>query len=256
MLFWRGFINRRDLIDQFGISPPQATNDLVHYSTRNPGGCQYNVRKKRYEAPSNMNTVLISPDFGRDMEWLGASVWPEEGGDFIASVDAPARVIRVDLARKLCRAAHRRESLEVRYWSVASGTAKWRRISPRTFGFDGHRWHVRAFCHERERFGDFNVGRMKGCRKGGECPFRDRVDEDWNAMVRMVVTPHPNLAEAQKQAIAMDYGMRQGELRFPVRRAMLVYAARRLGFIKPFEGRPDLPMANELGELLWRDLVE
>lgn len=25
----------------------------------------------------------------------------------------------------------------------------WRRISPHAFGFDGLRWHVRAWCHEQ-----------------------------------------------------------------------------------------------------------
>ena len=35
VLFWRGYINRRDLMAFFGISAPQATNDLVNYSTRN-----------------------------------------------------------------------------------------------------------------------------------------------------------------------------------------------------------------------------
>jgi hypothetical protein len=48
LLFWRGTINRRDLCDYFGISLPQATNDLVAYSSLNPGACQYDVRRKCY----------------------------------------------------------------------------------------------------------------------------------------------------------------------------------------------------------------
>jgi hypothetical protein len=46
----------------------------------------------------------------------------------------------------------------------------------------------------------------------------------------------------------MDYGMEDGTLRFACRRAMRIYALRRLGFVKQ---RLAPPMLNELKQLEW-----
>ena len=37
-------------------------------------------------------------------------------------------------------------------------------------------------------------------------------DADWEAQVRVVLVPHPRLSAAQRQAIARDYGMRDGRV--------------------------------------------
>jgi len=49
-------------------------------------------------------------------------------------------------------------------------------------------------------------------------------------------------------ALEMDYGMEDGTLRFACRRAMRIYALRRLGFVKQ---RLAPPMLNELKQLEW-----
>ena len=48
-------------------------------------------------------------------------------------------------------------------------------------------------------------------------------------MVTLEIAPHPGLTPAQARAIAIDYGLRHGATRIPVRRALLFYALRRLG---------------------------
>ncbi len=255
VLFWRGYINRRDLMAFFGISAPQATNDLVNYSTRNPGGCLYNVRRKRYEAGSGMEPVLIEPEFGADMEALGSAAFPDGVADFVVRAEVPLRRMDVGLMRTLVLAAHEGRSLEVRYWSVASGTSVWRRISPRTFASDGLRWHVRAFCHRREAFRDFVIGRMGKVRGAEADVFADREDADWDRHVVLVLRANPEAEKAARRAIEMDYGMRKGELRWTVRRALLAYAARRLGFIEDDEGER-LPILNEKKQLEWVALEE
>lgn len=44
-----GFINREHLEKKFGISTPQASNDLAQYQEENPGIIEYNRSAKRYE---------------------------------------------------------------------------------------------------------------------------------------------------------------------------------------------------------------
>jgi hypothetical protein len=252
LLFWRGYINRRDVMEHFGISAPQATNDLVNYTTRNREGCAYNVRTKRYEATKAMGMVLLEPDFGRDMEALGVAVAPHDGVDFVVTPELPVRACPTPIIHALCRAAHRDESIEVKYWSVSSGTAEWRRISPRAFANDGLRWHVRARCHKRGDFRDFNVGRIKQVRRPKPCAYPDCVDEAWVRQVTLLIRPNPKLEANVRQAMEMDYAMKRGVLRYPVREALQVYAARRLGFVEKAPGDAvALPMLNETGQLEW-----
>ncbi|MCC5807314.1 MAG: WYL domain-containing protein [Opitutales bacterium] len=251
LLFWRGYINRRDLMKHFRISAPQATNDLVTYTTLAPGNCAYNVRSKRYEAAAGMAPVLVEPDFGRDMEATQTAAWPEGAVDFVARAERPPRVASTEHLRALALAAHRRESVEVRYFSISSGKAAWRRISPRTFGHDGLRWHVRAYCHGRGEFRDFVVGRMKGVRSPAPCPVADTVDREWTKTVVMEIEPAPDLDANRRKALEMDYGMKRGRLRLPVTMAMLTYTARRFGFVGDWREPDALPMLNELKELVW-----
>ena len=255
LLFWRGTINRRDLLEHFGISSPQATNDLVNYSTLNPGGCRYNVRTRRYESGEDMELVLTVPDFGRDMQSLGNQIGPQEGVPFVVEPEQPARGADPRILRDLCLAAHRQQSVDIHYYSVHSGTAVWRRISPRAFGNDGLRWHTRAYCPKNEDFRDFVIGRIRKVREPKACPAAGQIDEDWISQVKMHLRPNPAESENVRKAIAMDYGIKGAKLVLPVRKAMLVYTARRLGFIKDYR-ESGFPMTNELQQLEWFDLKE
>lgn len=252
VLFWRGFINRRDLVDRFGISPPQATNDLVNYSTRNSHGCAYNVRRKCYEAAPDFQPILIEPDLGVDLARVGAGVWPEAEVAFVAEPEIPRRSPAPEVARDVSRAAFGRDSVEIRYWSVHSGTASWRRIGPRAFADDGLRWHVRAWCYRREEFRDFVLTRIQGVRNRMPCEARAEVDGAWNRRITLIIRPNPTLPENRKKALSLDYGMVRNRLRLSVREALLVYSARRLGFVKDPEGNR-LPMLNELQQLEWTE---
>lgn len=49
-----GFVNRRDLMDFFGVSMPTASLDLQSFLKAHPDAMRYNPNSKRYErvAPS------------------------------------------------------------------------------------------------------------------------------------------------------------------------------------------------------------
>ena len=253
MLFWRGYINRKDLIDHFGISPPQATNDLVHYTTLNPDSCRYNIRRRRYETLDTMEPCLIVPDFGHDTEILGCQIRPRHDIPFVREPTLPLRAADIQILRELCRAVHREDSLEIQYWSVNSGSSIWRRITPRAFAHDGLRWHVRAWCHQNEDFRDFVIGRIKATRSPEAITTPPPVDHAWIDEVSIHLRPNPSKAPTVRKAIAMDFGMKTQKLILRVPRAMLIYTVRRLGFIG--EPTPDnLPMLNELEQLEWYKL--
>lgn len=249
LLYWRGTINRRDLCDQYGISLPQATKDLVSYTTLNPAACQYDVRRKCYVAETRMRLVLVEPDFGADMGLVSGIMRTDLAlGEFTLEATRPLRTADRGLHRKLSLAAAQGDAVEGHYWSVHSGTEAVRWLSPRAFGYDGLRWHVRAFCHRDEAFKDFVVGRFTAVGRAKPCPFTETVDADWLETEVLRVRPNPKLSSKRRRALEMDYGMVDGLLELTVRRAMRLYALRRLGFVKQPVAAP---MFNELKELEW-----
>jgi hypothetical protein len=48
-----GFINREHLMREFGISQPQASNDLAAFQRAHPKAMVYDVSAKRYQARAN-----------------------------------------------------------------------------------------------------------------------------------------------------------------------------------------------------------
>lgn len=60
-------------------------------------------------------------------------------------------------ARHLFLAVSGGRRVRVRYWSVNREKATLRELRPHAFGHDGCRWHLRAWCHDREDFRDFVI---------------------------------------------------------------------------------------------------
>ena len=59
-LFWEGTINRKDLIDTFDVSVPQASSDIKAYKKEAPGNLYYDKRLKQYLITTKFNPVFGS----------------------------------------------------------------------------------------------------------------------------------------------------------------------------------------------------
>ena len=104
-----------------------------------------------------------------------------------------------------------------------------RLLSPHALGNDGFRWHVRAYCHRRQRFSDFVLARIlhiAGFEPSDAEPGRD---SHWQTILTLVLAPHPDLSLAKKRVLELDYGMEDGQVQLPCRQAFLYYTLRRLG---------------------------
>ncbi|MFO0291903.1 MAG: WYL domain-containing protein, partial [Rhodospirillales bacterium] len=118
---------------------------------------------------------------------------------------------------------------EVKYQSLSRPEPRWRWIAPHAIGFDGFRWHTRAFCLTDQSFKDFLLSRIIETRGTKPSEVDADGDADWNEQVILEIGPHPELSETQQKVIALDYGMRGGRAKIPVRKALLYYALKRLG---------------------------
>lgn len=99
---------------------------------------------------------------------------------------------------------------------------------PHALNFDGYRWHVRAWCHRREKFLDFVLARVQSVL--GSRPETAAVDEDraWHKTATLRLGPNPRLPAAQLQAICLNYGMQDGVVEVEVRCSLIYYFARQL----------------------------
>jgi predicted DNA-binding transcriptional regulator YafY len=141
----------------------------------------------------------------------------------------PARGVNPITLRSVVGAIRRSEAIEVKYQSLSRPEPSWRWIAPHAIGFDGFRWHTRAFCKTDEVFKDFLLSRILKTRGVEASEVTDEADADWQEHVTLEIGPHPELSESQKKVIALDYGMRGGKAKIKVRRALLYYALKRLG---------------------------
>ncbi|MCE5972452.1 WYL domain-containing protein [Sinirhodobacter sp. WL0062] len=236
-LFWDGHVNRSDVMEQFGLSVNQASSDLSRYIALAPGNIFYDKSARTYVRGLDFRPVFEKLDAGRYLSQLRSLVdgvldrddcWITNLPAY-SSTPSPTRGVDPVILRSVVGAISRSEAIEVKYQSLSSPEPRWRWIAPHAIAFDGFRWHSRAFCLTEACFKDFVLSRMLELRGVQDSEVSGVADSDWCSNVSLEIGPHPDLSEAQANAIALDYGMRNGKVTIEVRRALLYYTLRRLG---------------------------
>lgn len=236
-LFWEGHVNRSDLIDKFGVSPNQASGDLNRYIALAPDNMVYDKSGKTYVRASAFQPLFLKPDATQYLSQVRSLaegiITPDDAwiGNLPAfdATPAPARGIDPVALRSIVIAIRRHEAIEVLYQSMSAPDPEWRWIAPHALAFDGFRWHARSFCEKSGLFKDFVLSRIAETKQTRLSDIQAANDTDWQEFVDLEVGPHPALSDGQRRAIELDYGMSDGGVRIPVRKALLYYALKRLG---------------------------
>lgn len=245
-LQYDGKINRRDLQAFFDISTPQASADLDLYKRLAPNNIRYDSSARVFVA---LDT--FKPQYGRsaatnyldDAYRLARKVVEKDElfEGFIPPtgiVATPSRAIAAEMVATLVRAIRDRSALSVSYQSMDEPLPVSRVISPHALGFDGLRWHVRAWCHQRRFFRDFAIGRLAIVGSAIENEVDPSKDIGWETIVNIILVPHSGLSPTQKEVVMRDYEMQDGQRIVPCRKAMLFYTLRHLNLDTP-EVLPD-----------------
>jgi predicted DNA-binding transcriptional regulator YafY len=238
-LFWEGGINRADIMDQFGVSVPQASKDLSLYEEKAPGNLVYDKSGKRYLAAPEFKPVLLEPEADRYLAQLRSV-----SDNFVAvqetwlsalpvhdAMPVPHRRVDVHVLRSVVAAVRDKRAIEIQYQSmnIARPEPMWRWISPHAFAFDGLRWHVRAYCHVDHKFKDFILSRFLNTRATADAAASLSEDRLWTEFFDVVLRPNPKLSDEQQRVIAQDYNMTpEDHVAVPVRKALLYYFRKRL----------------------------
>ncbi|GKX47808.1 helix-turn-helix transcriptional regulator [Pectobacterium carotovorum] len=236
-LRWERRINRMDLTEHFGISVPQASLDIAKYTELAPNNLTYDRSSKTYTAAPSFRPLYQRSSAQRYLAELLATKMGvvESTASFIGSAPetdwapSPWRTIDEQTVELVVRAIRQQEAIRVSYQSMTSLNESIRLLSPHALGYDGFRWHVRAFCHKRQRFSDFVLARI--LRIDGIEPSQVDFSQDthWHTVLTLILAPHPDLPAAKKRVLELDYGMEDGQVKLPCRQAFLYYILRRLG---------------------------
>lgn len=217
-LFWKGELQRADLVDQFGVNPTQAATDFSTYMAIAPGNMSYNKSRKRYLPNSGFIPLFMNPRGLDEFVNMVPSQVPVEAWPL------PKRQATSETLFAIVKAIQKREALEVCYQSMTDPNSSWRWLSPHAFASDGERWHVRAYCHKRDEFRDFVLGRVIATRSTKPTDMSAEQDADWQTFATVIVKPNPDLSAEQRLAIANEYNMPDNqEIQLRLRRSMLFY---------------------------------
>ena len=238
-LYWEGRINRGDLQSHFGISTPQASIDLKAYNELAPENFSYDKQRKAYFATASFKPVLIQPnakDYLSQLDLINTeNSSPFSHTSFIGekpSFDVahlPDRVVDAQTLRSILRAISEGKELEIYYQSMSRIEPMWRWIAPHAIASDGFRWHIRAYCFEKNKFIDFVFGRILAIRAERDSEIDPSADLEWNSWLELKIGPNPALPEAQRKGIELDYGMCEGTTNLVIREALQHYVKQQLG---------------------------
>src|SRR5690606_10371654 len=131
----------------------------------------------------------------------------------------PSRAVESRILKAVLGAIRQHHAIKVCYQSMSKSEARWRWITPHALGFDGFRWHARAFCHDDQIFKDFVFARMLDIGETMPHEIDPADDRAWAESATVVTAPHPGLSPQQRRAVELDYGMEDGKRAIDVRRA-------------------------------------
>lgn len=229
---WEGRLTTRTLMQAFGIGRQQASKDINHYISKiAPNNLQYNKNIKGYCPTEQFSPKLIRGEIDEYLHLLSSRQMLSAQFEQVDLLSAntqilipPVRQIDPALIRPIIQAARERKRVDIRYLSMSSDKPKERIISPHTIVFNGHRWHIRAFCEEQKDYRDFVLSRIvQVFDLEGSASQSEEGDIKWSTQVDIVIAPDERLTPHQQMIIARDYGMTDKRKTIKTRGALVTY---------------------------------
>jgi hypothetical protein len=236
-LYWEGRVNRGDLVDHFGISVPQASADLTQYQEQAKGNAVYDPNQKTYVAGPRFRPVFFEPSadlYLAQIRMIEADLLSEVEAWVIPTsaftvVPTLRRHIAPNTLRAILSAIRNHSAIHITYQSMKRPEPKVRWVSPHALGFDGFRWHTRAWCHTDDRFKDFVLARVLEVGELRDSAIDPDDDVAWKREITLRFEPHPDLKGGARKAIELDYGMVGGVAEITTRVCLTYYLERQFG---------------------------
>ena len=254
-LWWVGELNRSDLVERFGISPPQATNDIGLYQKLVPNALKYDSKNKHYVCAGE-----FVPLFPKDHElWLEDSSADPPGLRTIQLVSANTikRGIEPALVRIVARALRGRIPLRIRYQHMRAPDPDERIVCPHAIVRTEVRWHLRAWDEGQRCFVDLVPTRITNATPEPSATWVSQEDDyEWNRMVEIILIPSRRLTENQRRIAEVEYQMTEGRRIIQVRACMVYYQLSAMYLVDAVRYHEGQPKERDLGVAVenWKEL--
>lgn len=236
VLLWEGQIDNQRIREILGVQPVWASRLLAELAAsmgrRAERGTSHSPLKLRKDRPQPTNG---SPDdYLRVL--LGAG-HPQEG---LEDARMDLSVVEPRLFAAVAHAIRAQTGLEVLYRSMNRPQGTQRVIYPHALVRAPRRWHVRAWCADRQDFRDFTLGRIAQAQSTEEPAPRNRgIDRDWKTRVKIEIVAHPGLSADQRQMIGDEYYPGAQSKSLATRRCLVGYTLHDLSIaVDPRQQRP------------------
>jgi len=235
-VFWSGEVSTHALLQRFGISRVQASKDLTLYQSLCPDNIRYDKFLKRYVINPCFKAAFMQGSAGEFLQVLqmpratgsGAVLALAENLPAVEVMEPAFRQVRPEVLQIVNQAIVGSKEVQVLYQSMSRPEPALHRLHPHALVYDGLRWHARAYSYTHQAFRDFVLVRMLSAELVGDGEQDATDDAAWQAWVCVKIGPHPGLSPAQRQAVAFDYGMRDGLLQRETRGALVPYLLKTL----------------------------
>ena len=234
LLWWNGTLSRSEIIERFKCSPQQATAIIQSYKEMNPKAMEYSLKVRRYLANARMKCVFEQPSFIPEIK---------KATEMYSDVIHPLKKLPAKVTRNLIVSIRQNKSVKIIYQPTRNDEPEQRRIIPHAFGFDGVRYHVRAWCIARRSYRDFFLLRINSISWPDNVVKEDLpLDHYWNTWDEVRVKINPLASEIVQEDLMDDYKLEtiDDPIVIKCRQAMKPYVLYRMG-LDAYSTLPSIP---------------
>ncbi|MBF4256993.1 MULTISPECIES: WYL domain-containing protein [Vibrio] len=212
MLYWEGGTNATRLSRFFGVHVNVISKAILLYRQAHPGNLVFDGKdpEKVFIPAAKFTPKFTRPAWSDYVDFIfhNANQYVTEtyGSSAFSKGLTPIQSPKAEVTRQLFKAIRTGKEVMIDYCSRTNPLGKSRLVTPFAIANDGLRWHCRAYCHTRERFADFNLGRIMKVELQGKSSINFQQDTIWFTFVDIEIGPHPELTQEEQNLVLNDFG--------------------------------------------------
>ncbi|OQY54131.1 MAG: hypothetical protein DRR08_06770 [Candidatus Parabeggiatoa sp. nov. 2] len=212
-LYWEGGLAASELAKTFYLTRQTAQAVINDYRQQHLGQMRYDSSLKRHLAEEDFKPQYIRGDAVAFLDYLrGQNLRahyldePEWSEVELADVD---RLLRPKLPRRVVQpilaALRHQQTLLIKYQPVMPDDIRVCVISPNHLVFANNRYHLHAYCHERQKYLDFVLYRIVHVEPADEEWVSSEESREWNEFVTLRFRPNRELPQEVQETVLREY---------------------------------------------------
>lgn len=267
-LFWDARLNRKDLVETFGISAQQASADMTTYKNLAPDNFTFDKTQKSYLRSEEFSPKLIGGWTNRyllqllaiESGWMDAEQTWFQSEQAVEVTTLARKRVDSEVVMNVLDGIREERQVEMFYHSMTGTPASQRLIEPHALTYNSGSWYVRAWSSGHNQFRDYNLNRIKDAKVAGSAQTDRSLDFQWHHTVDLIIIPNPELPPEKQAAVRYEYEMEDGGISINCRLSVSFYLMSEYNLdVEPGKLKPvkqQLVLKNKEDVLQARDVAQ